>query len=69
MFGNRGDYVLYEEFTFATAVETASPLGLKPCGVKVDAEGLIPEDLDSILSNWDEAARGARKPLLLYSVP
>ncbi|RPA81299.1 PLP-dependent transferase [Ascobolus immersus RN42] len=69
MFGNRGDYVLYEEFTFATAVETAFPLGLRPCGVKVDAEGLLPSDLDEILSNWDEKARGAKKPVLLYTVP
>jgi len=69
MFGNRGDFVLYEEFTFASAVETAAPLGLKPCGVKVDEEGLMPSDLDDILTNWDEAARGARKPILLYTVP
>lgn len=29
----------------------------------------MPESLDEILSNWDEKARGARKPHLLYTVP
>lgn len=35
----------------------------------MDSEGLIPDDMDSILSNWDIKARGARKPHLLYTVP
>src|SRR5690606_8961568 len=69
MFCNRGDYVLFEEFTFSSAFETALPLGLRPVGVKMDGEGLLPESLDDILSNWDEAARGARKPVLLYTIP
>lgn len=69
MFGDRGDYVLFEDYTFASAVETAAPLGLKPVGVPVDAEGLIPEELDAIMTNWNEAERGARKPILLYTIP
>ncbi|RAL66183.1 hypothetical protein DID88_005855 [Monilinia fructigena] len=69
IFCERGDYVLSEEYTFASAVETAAPLGIKFLGVKMDAEGLLPEALDEILSNWDEKARGARKPFVLYTVP
>lgn len=69
MFTERGDYVLYEEFTFSSAVETGRPLGLKPVGIKVDSEGLIPEVMDEILSNWDEKERGARKPNMLYTIP
>jgi len=69
MFCERGDYILSEEYTFASAVETASPLGIKVVGVKMDAEGLIAESMDEILSNWDAKARGARKPHLLYTVP
>jgi aromatic amino acid aminotransferase I len=69
MFTERGDYILAEEYTFASAVETALPLGCKFLGVKMDAEGLVPEDMDNILSNWDVQARGARKPFLLYTVP
>ncbi|PWW78794.1 PLP-dependent transferase [Tuber magnatum] len=69
MFCERGDYVISEEYTFATAVETAAPLGVKFLGVKIDDEGLIPEDLDQLLENWDDQARGGRKPYVLYTVP
>jgi aromatic amino acid aminotransferase I len=69
MFCERGDYVLSEEYTFASAVETAAPLGVKFLGVKMDSEGLLPESLDEILSNWDVKERKARKPFLLYTVP
>lgn len=69
MFLKRGDYVISEDYTFATAVETASPLGCRMVGVKMDAEGLLPESLDELLMNWDEEARGARRPFLLYTVP
>lgn len=69
MFCERGDCILSEEFTFATAVETATPLGIKFIGVKMDSEGLLPESMDEILTNWDVKARGARKPHVLYTVP
>lgn len=69
MFCERGDYVLGEEYTFASAVEAALPLGIKYIGIEMDAEGLIPESMDKILSNWDEKARGSRKPCILYTVP
>jgi aromatic amino acid aminotransferase I len=69
IFCERGDYVLSEEYTFASAVETALPLGIKFVGVKMDAEGLLPESMDEILTNWDSTARKARKPRVLYTVP
>jgi aromatic amino acid aminotransferase I len=69
MLCERGDYVLSEEYTFASAVETAAPLGIKFLGVKIDSEGLLPDSMDEILGNWDEKARGARRPHLLYTVP
>jgi aromatic amino acid aminotransferase I len=69
IFCERGDYVLSEEYTFSSAVEAALPLGIKFVGVKMDSEGLVPESMDEILSNWDEKARGARKPYILYTVP
>lgn len=67
---NRGDTVLMDEFAFSTALETAEPLGIKIAGVPIDEQGLIPEAMDELLSNWDPAARGgARKPHVLYTVP
>lgn len=69
MFCERGDYILSEEYTFASAVETALPLGCKFLSVKMDEQGLIASDMDEILTNWDVKARGARKPHLLYTIP
>lgn len=66
---NRKDSILTEEFSFSTALETIAPLGVKAVGLAIDNEGLVPEAMDELLSNWDEAARGARKPHVLYTVP
>lgn len=65
----RGDFILMEEYTFASAAETAFPLGLKALAVPIDEQGLIPEQMDALLTNWDEKARGARKPFVLYTIP
>lgn len=35
----------------------------------MDAEGMLPEALDEMLSEWDVKVRGARKPHLIYTVP
>ncbi|PZC88510.1 ARO8, Transcriptional regulator, partial [Pyrenophora tritici-repentis] len=69
LLAEREDSVLFEEYTFTGAVEIATPLGICPIGVPIDSEGLLPEGLDDILSNWDIQTRGTRKPHLLYSIP
>lgn len=70
MFTTRGEYILTEEYTYPGAVEAAAPLGIRCVGVKMDAEGLIPSHMDSILTAWDPSAHGgAPKPWLLYTVP
>lgn len=69
MLCERGDYIMTEEFSFASAVETAGPLGIKVLGIEMDYQGLIPSSMDHLLTNWDEAVRGARKPHFLYTVP
>lgn len=69
MLSRPGDMILSEEYTFSAAVETALPMGLRVAGVPMDAEGLLPEAMDHMLSTWDVNVRGARKPHLLYTVP
>ena len=59
-----------EEYAFASAVETAAPMGVRAIGIKMDSEGLLPGELNHILSTWDVLARGGTpKPRLLYTVP
>jgi len=69
MLSEWGHYVITEEYTFSSAIETVAPLGRKMLGIKMDAEGMLPDDLDHILSTWDESARRAPKPYLVYTVP
>lgn len=69
LFCNRGDYILTEEYTFSSAMETALPQGVRLAPIKMDEQGLIPASMDEVLSNWDVSVRGARKPFLLYTVP
>ncbi|KAG5809355.1 hypothetical protein H9Q74_008172 [Fusarium xylarioides] len=65
-----GDYIVSEEYTFSTAVESATPMSIKVAGVKMDQEGLKPDSLDDVLTNWDpERHDGAAKPRVLYTVP
>ncbi|KAK9444421.1 Pyridoxal phosphate-dependent transferase, major domain protein [Metarhizium brunneum] len=66
---DRGDSVLTEDFSFSTALETMAPLGVKVFGTPIDDEGLVPEAMDMLLTNWDDKERGARKPHVLYTVP
>lgn len=65
----RGDSILTEDYTFATALETFAPQGIKAVGVPMDDDGLLPESMDKIMSSWDPVARSARKPHVLYTVP
>ncbi|KAI1501801.1 pyridoxal phosphate-dependent transferase [Biscogniauxia marginata] len=66
----RNDSLLTEEYSFATALETVAPLGIRVFGVAMDGQGLRADSLDEVLTNWDEDARGgARKPTVLYTVP
>jgi aromatic amino acid aminotransferase I / 2-aminoadipate transaminase len=69
MVTRRGDALLTEAYTFPTAIEAAGPMGLLTVGVAMDEEGIIPRALVDVLSGWDEWARGAKRPRVIYLVP
>lgn len=76
MFCERGDAVLFEEYSFSSAIETVLPMGLKPVGIKMDANGMCAKDLEFVLSNWTSGENlsqkryaGAARPRVLYTVP
>ncbi|KAJ3543344.1 hypothetical protein NM208_g3626 [Fusarium decemcellulare] len=62
------DYVIVEEFTYPSAQALWIPLGIKAAPVPADAEGILATNLREMLASWDEAARGRRRPHVLYLV-
>lgn len=67
IFCNPGDAVLVEKYTYSGTMTSAKAQGLKTLGIEMDDLGLVPEDLDQKLENWDCA--GGKKPFLLYMIP
>jgi len=67
---NAGEGILVEEYTYPSALASAWPLGVRPVPIKMDSEGMLADDLDFVLSNWDvEARNGMKKPHVMYTVP
>ena len=62
------DTVLTEEFTFITSLNAGRAHGAKYYPIKMDDEGMIPYDLELVLSTWDEETSG-KKPHILYTIP
>lgn len=69
IFCEKDDYIIVDKYSFSSALETAWALGIKTLPLAMDDEGLLPGDLDNILSKWIPEERNARKPFLLYMVP
>ncbi|KAI0082536.1 PLP-dependent transferase [Panus rudis PR-1116 ss-1] len=66
---NPGEYFLTEEWTYPSALASSRPFNVKPVAVAMDGEGMVVGDLKNVLSGWDEKARGAPRPHVLYTVP
>lgn len=70
MFCEKGDYVITEEYSFSTAIDTMRQMDIRVVGVTMDDEGMQPDSLDHLLSTWDPAKfHGARRPNIIYTVP
>ncbi|KAI7859452.1 pyridoxal phosphate-dependent transferase [Circinella umbellata] len=73
MFAEPGSALLVEEPTYTGALSflETQPVDLVP--VSTDAKGIVPEDLDKILTNWPESNPSGKKdqarPQVLYTVP
>lgn len=72
MFCQRGDAVLFEDYSFSSAIESALPMGLQPVGIKMDKNGMCAKDLEYVLGNWETVKSrfgGVERPKVLYTVP
>jgi len=59
-----GDYILVEEYTYPSAQAVWAPMGC--CGVPIplDKDGILPEALERVLSDWEQVHPGVRRPHL-----
>ena len=70
-----GDSLLCEAPTYSGSLAYLQAIpGLNLAGVGVDEDGLIPQELERILSEWDSAhglggAKGWKRPKVLYTIP
>ncbi|KAI0823558.1 L-tyrosine:2-oxoglutarate aminotransferase [Trametes gibbosa] len=67
LLGEPGDHFLADEFSFSSITNVPLSQGIKWASVKMDDGGIIPEDLEKVLANWNPE-RG-RRPHVLYIVP
>ena len=67
MVGAPGDYVLADEFTFAPLALAAEAHDVKWVPARIDSGGIIPDELEKTLENWDE--KRGRRPHVLLTVP
>ena len=56
---NKGEAVIVSEWTYTSAMYCAMPYGVTLAPVTMDGQGMRPDNLRSILQDWDETARGA----------
>lgn len=67
LFIEDGDVVLAEEFAFPGSVNAGRAKGATFAPVPLDAEGIVPEALDKLLTEWDTA--NGKKPHVLVTTP
>lgn len=68
LLGSPGDHFLTDEFSFNALTNAPLSHGVSWVPIKIDNGGLIPEELERVMSSWDEQVHG-RRPHVLYTVP
>ncbi|KAH7910284.1 pyridoxal phosphate-dependent transferase [Hygrophoropsis aurantiaca] len=58
---------LHPRITLSRMTNAPLSYGIKWVGIKMDGGGIIPEEMEKILQNWDETK--GRRPHVLYIVP
>ncbi|ETS79638.1 hypothetical protein PFICI_09491 [Pestalotiopsis fici W106-1] len=69
VFCNPGDIVLTEKFTYTGTLTAIKSQGLRTVGIEMDDLGLLPDDIDKRLQNWDDGHEQGSKPRVLYMIP
>lgn len=59
-----GDFIICEQHTYPSAQALWIPMGCQAVPVKMDSDGLLPQDLASLLESWDVTHPGTTRPHL-----
>ncbi|KAJ2143373.1 hypothetical protein GGH19_004185 [Coemansia sp. RSA 1807] len=65
LFYTSGDTLLVDEWTYPAIIGTVVPMNIQLAPVRMDAEGMVPEALDHVCTNWT----GERKLRMVYTIP
>ncbi|KZV87380.1 PLP-dependent transferase [Exidia glandulosa HHB12029] len=68
LLGDRGDTFLIEEYSFPGLVNAPLAQGIRWAPLKMDAQGIIPSEMEQVLRTWNEETQG-RRPRVLYTIP
>jgi len=63
---DEGDSLLVEQYTYCGALAALKPLSVNLIELPIDENGIIPSEMDRILSTWDETKKF---PKALYVIP
>ncbi|KAJ7604554.1 pyridoxal phosphate-dependent transferase [Mycena polygramma] len=66
---NPGEGVLVSKWTYPSAMASMKPYNIKPVPIEIDGEGMRSDALRTVLTEWDETARGMPRPRVIYAVP
>jgi hypothetical protein len=70
MLCDRGSAILVEEFCYPATLAMMRPQGVLPVGLAMDAEGVVPAEMDRVLQTWNNAERdGHTRPRAMVIVP
>ncbi|KAF7309739.1 Aminotran-1-2 domain-containing protein [Mycena indigotica] len=64
---NPGDSFITDRYAYNAALYQARARDVHPVAVATDLDGLSAVDLEHVLANWDEKARGLRRPRVIYT--
>lgn len=65
------DTILCESLTYSCFLETCIPFKINLFSIKMDENGILPDDLNQLLTNWynNENTKKFKFPKLLYTMP
>ncbi|RKP38429.1 pyridoxal phosphate-dependent transferase [Dimargaris cristalligena] len=70
LIGSPGDTMLVDEWTYPAAVDTAQSHDVRLGPVSMDEQGMLPDALDQVLTNWTSTYGPDRPvPKMIYLVP